>query len=401
LSLAGRRRRVKDGLDRSLKQSCLLMPVAPQFDLAGPAYFADPHAALRQLREAAPVWFSPRLRRWIVTRWDDVTAILRDPQRFSSRVVPELPAAERGGPLAEFERLSARWLFFLDPPEHAGPRRGLAQALGNVTTHVPDAQIEDWAAELLDDALASQRDLIAGLAHPLAARVMGSVLCPGELPAFLELCRQMEAASRTPHDALARQAGLAAIAGVTALVSRLAAQAGTGVCPVIDALVAAEGAAGPPRESLAGQALVLVFAGVETTQNLIGNLLAALAANPSERATLIERPDLVPQAVEEGLRFDPPVLGVVRQATEDVTVGGQRIAAGDQLADVFDIQRPPGGHLAFGGGIHHCAGAAWARQTAEQALRVCLRALPHWHFEEAAWRSHDPLVRGLIALRLV
>jgi cytochrome P450 len=392
------------------------MHVAPQFDLAGPAYFADPHAALRQLREAAPVWFSPRLRRWIVTRWDDVQSILRDPQRFSSRVVPQLPAVEQGGPLAEFERLSARWLFFLDPPEHAGPRRGLAQALGKLTTYVPDAQIEDWASELLAQTLAGQRDLIAGLAHPLAARVMGSVLSPGELPEFLDLCRAMEAASRTPYDALARQAGLEAIVGVTTLVSRLAAQAGTGKCPVIDSLLGAQGADGPSRESLAGHALVLVFAGVETTQNLIGNLLAAMAGRPAERAMLTERPELVPQAVEEGLRYDPPVLGVVRQATQDVTLGGQRIARGEQLAamvaaanrdperfsqpDVFDIQRPLGGHLAFGGGIHYCAGAAWARRTAEQAIRVCLRTLPHWRFEEASWRSHDPLVRGLTALRL-
>ncbi|MFC7100756.1 cytochrome P450 [Nonomuraea rubra] len=160
---------------------------------------------------------------------------------------------------------------------------------------------------------------------------------------------------------------------------------------------------------LLGTAVLLVVAGHETTVNLLGNALAALLDHPEQAAYLRERPRLVPAAVEEFLRYDAPVETTpARFATEDLTLGGQHIRAGQAVAVALtsasrdalppdeaarlDVTRPEPRHLAFGHGIHYCLGAPLARVEAAVGLRVLLARLPG-----LAWADPSAAVRWLPA----
>jgi cytochrome P450 len=160
---------------------------------------------------------------------------------------------------------------------------------------------------------------------------------------------------------------------------------------------------------------VLLFAGVETTQNLIANAVHALVR--AERWDAVRRNRaLLGGAVEEAVRFDPPVLGVLRRATRDVTMAGVAVPAGAELVvmvaaanrdparfrdpHVLEVRRSPNPHLSFGLGPHYCPGAALTRLTARAALGALLDRFPALGLADTplAWRDHDPIVRGLTRL---
>ena len=135
----------------------------------------------------------------------------------------------------------------------------------------------------------------------------------------------------------------------------------------------------------------LFFAGFETTEGLIGNMILALAQNPEQVAKLRENPGLLEKAVEEALRYDSSILKQSRVASVETTIGGQSIKKGEYLhfmiaaanrdpnrfsnPDIFDITRPDQGHLSFGHGIHFCIGAPLARLEAKIALKHLLQRL--------------------------
>ncbi|MGW4801742.1 cytochrome P450, partial [Nonomuraea sp. NPDC004297] len=160
---------------------------------------------------------------------------------------------------------------------------------------------------------------------------------------------------------------------------------------------------------LLGTTVLLVVAGHETTVNLLGNAVAALLSHPEQAAYLRARPERVPAAVEEFLRYDAPVETTpARFATEDLDLGGQRVRAGQAVAIALtsasraslpadeaarlDVTRPDPRHLAFGHGIHYCLGAPLARIEAAVALRVLLARLPG-----LAWADPSAEVRWLPA----
>ena len=388
-------------------------------DLGGPAYAADPYPVLHRLRIASPVFWSPRYRRWVLTRYDDVLTVLRDTTRFSSAVVPQIPPSERVPALVSFVELSARWLFFLDAPEH-GPERAL------VARHLSPSALTDGEDEtrraahgLLDKVSGVPFDLVADYAHPLAVHTIAGLLCTtdAEHAAFRGWCSEIEAASLAARDPLARQRGFQAITAVTEYLQDSVAQRDNRPLPPLLQRIKAA-APDTTAAQMAAHGLVLVFAGVETTQNLIGNAVHALLQNPAQWALLKSAPSLAEAAVNETLRYDAPVLGVVRRAIQTIVLHGVSIQAGDECAvligaanrdpaqfaapDVFDIQRAASGHLAFGYGPHYCTGAALARRTACVALEVLSERRPGLRREgtPATWRDHDPIVRGLKQLQV-
>jgi cytochrome P450 len=382
-------------------------------DPFGPGYAADPYPAFARLRETAPVFWSERLGRFVLTRYEDVAAVLLDPVVYSSAVVLQVPPGDRDA-LAGFTGWSARWLFFLDPPEHAARRAPLTRALAARAVAGLADRAGTTARALVAALPAAGFDVVADVAHPLAARVIADLLCaPGDqTDAFLARARVLEHAAANARDPAARRAGLAAMVAATDAL-RSGPPAGPAAPPVPAALHAAWGA---DRDLVGAHSLMLLFAGVETTQNLIANAVHALLRRPGLWGELRRDRTLLPGAVQELARFDPPVLGVLRRAGRDTVLAGTPIPAGAELVamlgaanrdparfgdpDVLDPRRAPNPHLSFGLGPHYCPGAALTRLTAYAALDALLSAFPALTLVDTAlsWRAHDPTVHGPVSL---
>jgi cytochrome P450 len=164
--------------------------------------------------------------------------------------------------------------------------------------------------------------------------------------------------------------------------------------------------------------LLLLAAGNETTTNLIGNAVAALASHPDQADRLRRRLDLVPGAIEEVLRWDAPVQGLFRTTTRDVEIAGARVPEGRKVLALygsanrdpevfpdparFDVDRAPGRHLAFGHGIHFCLGAQLARLEARVVVEALLRRTTRFGLDPGgtAVRQRNPLLRGFERLPL-
>jgi cytochrome P450 len=172
------------------------------------------------------------------------------------------------------------------------------------------------------------------------------------------------------------------------------------------------------EEELLGTCILLLVAGHETTVNLFGNGLLTLLRNPDQLALLKEKPDLLPSAVEEMLRYESPVQrGTFRVVLGNVEIGGKTLGPGDQVsavlaaanrdpdqfpgADRFDVARTPNRHLAFGLGIHFCLGSALARTEARIGFGRLLERLPNIALasDTPDWNPNT-LIRGLHSLPL-
>ena len=187
---------------------------------------------------------------------------------------------------------------------------------------------------------------------------------------------------------------------------------------LIDTLIEAHDADGSLSiEELVGNCVILLFAGHETTTNLIGNGILLLLDNPDQLAGLRANPSLIEPAVEEILRYEPSVHSILRLAAEDMVLRGKQIRAGDRIQlmlgaanrdpDVFDdpdrfrIDRSPNRHLGFGYGLHFCVGAELARVEGRIALEHILKTMPHFELAgEKLDREMSLVLRGINKLPL-
>jgi cytochrome P450 len=175
---------------------------------------------------------------------------------------------------------------------------------------------------------------------------------------------------------------------------------------LLSTLVAAEHEGMLELTELLTMCVFIVFAGINTTIGLIGYGLELLGRHPSQRGRLVSEPAIVPAAIEEILRYEPPIQWMARVATRDVELRGQVIPAGERVIllyaaanrdperferpDAFDIARRRRRHLAFGEGIHHCIGAPLARLEARVALEELLLRVPEWEPDGPAERLFTP-----------
>jgi cytochrome P450 len=277
-----------------------------------------------------------------------------------------------------------------DPPEHTRLRKLVSGAFTPRRTQQLGAWIQRIADELIDamaDAPGHEVDLVEAYTGRLPVIVIAELLgVPeadrGDFRVWTSLA--MNYASPDQKQAIADLHGMLA----RLLADKRAAPADD---LLSDLVAVRDQEAGRLSESeLIGTALLLIIAGHETTVNLLGNALFALLGEPKQAQLLRDRPELIPNAVEEFLRYDPSVeLTTFRYAAEDLVLGGQPVARGDVLAvaltsvsrdapnegdaDVLDVTRSNPRHLAFGHGIHHCLGAPLARLEAATALGTLLR----------------------------
>jgi cytochrome P450 len=366
------------------------------YDPRRPEVVADPYPAWERLREEDPVHWSESLGGWVLTRYADVRAALADARLSADRITPFL---SRRGPTATeaVEALLRRlglWVVFTDPPIHTRLRGVLGRAFTGRAIELRRSRVEGIVGWLLDRAAAAgEFDVIRDFAYPLPVAVIGDLLgIPPEdherLKAWSdELAIFVGSALTTPDKNERAARGVAELHEYFEHV--VARRRAVPADDLVTALLAAEQQDdGLSQAELVASCVLLLFAGHETTTNLIGNSVLALLRNPAAARTWREDPALTASAVEELLRFDGPTAAMVRVAREDLPIDGRVVHRGDRLflminaanrdprqfqePDRLDLRRADNRHLAFGHGIHFCLGAPLARLEGQVALPALL-----------------------------
>jgi pimeloyl-[acyl-carrier protein] synthase len=363
-----------------------------EFNPFDPAVVADPYPFYRQMRAQDPVHWNGSIRTWFLTRHADVCDLLRDDRFSADRTRSERyvePPPGRGRP--------GRSMLVVDPPDHTRLRNLVNKAFTPRMVDQLRPRIESIAADLLDGlGGASHADLIARFAYPLPVIVIAEML---GVPAHDRARFQEWSAvvvkgldpfvdSETQEAVLdARDALAEYLRGI--IDERRREPAGD----LITAMIAAREKGDLLGEGeLVAMCNLLLVAGHETTVNLIGGGTLALLRHPDQLERLRREPALARTAVEELLRYAPPVQWTGRVAAVDLEVGGRRIAAGQTVVgilaaanrdpDVFDepdrldVARDPNHHVSFGRGIHFCLGSPLARLEAQVALPMLLERFP-------------------------
>ena len=391
-----------------------------------PAVVADPFPLYSRLRDEDPAHWSPSLKAWVLTRYDDVRRVCLDTAGMSSdRLRPffaALPGAE-AAQVAQLMRYLTLWMVFRDPPEHTRLRRLAAKVFNARSIHALRGEVETISRWLLDALQERDEfDLIAEFAGPLPALVIMHMLgVPrGELPRVKRLSDEMAlfiGSARDAPDKYARaEAATAEMAGLFRdLVTMRRARPSR---DLLTELVQVEDQGERlSDDELVATCVLLLFAGHETTTHHIANGLRALLAFPDQLALLRERPDLAASAIEELLRYDGPIGAQVRIVQHPQTMHGKAFARGERVfllmnaanrdprayeaADRLHLQRRGVPHLTFGFGAHICLGFPLARLEGQIALPALLE---RWRtIELAAPRLEwiDSMVlRGMKAMPL-
>ncbi|WP_020656083.1 cytochrome P450 [Massilia niastensis] len=399
------------------------------------AFLDDPYPTYRILREAGPVLWRDDVfdGAWLLTRHADVELALRDPRFSSQRTggwikrIPGRATAFRGeraqAGLEAFQRLFGSAMVFLDGPDHQRVRKAMAAGFHPSLIRALRPQVERLAEELLD-ALDGRAgfDFIGAVARPLPSRVIGLLLgieredearfmaWSDELAAFIGALQPSAEQLRTAQRSL-----LQMVRYFDALLPARRRAPGE---DLISRLVQAE-AAGElrPDGELLAQCAMLLFAGHETTRNLLGNGLHTLLEHPAQWERLRANPEAMPLAVRELLRYDSPVQYTGRRVASGFTLHGETLRRGDLVLaligsanrdparfsdpDAFDIDRREGSHMSFGSGPHVCIGAGLSLLEADVVLRAVMQRWPALARSGPASRwNRNAGLRGLARLQV-
>ena len=371
------------------------------------AFKADPYAVYAELREHAPAP-EPNLNFWPISRYDDVSFVLKNAALFSSAAMGVGAVGGQSG--------GTRSIISSDPPDHTQLRGLVNRAFTPRMVAEMEPRIREITRELLARVAPSGRmDIVDDLAMPLPVTIIAEIL-------GVEASRRDDF-KRWSNATIGNSAGplsedrardIAEFQQFFAEVVEVRRRAPQD--DMVSALVRAEGAdATLTTDEIISFAMLLLIAGNETTTNLIGNAMLALTEHPDELRKVVDDPSLIPSMIEEALRYDSPVQFLFRQATEDVDVGGAIIPKGSAVVPIyasgnrddrkytdaarFDVTRNPQGHLAFGQGIHFCLGAPLARLEARVAFEELLR-LRNIERTGEAERIESLFLRGLQHLPL-
>ena len=372
---------------------------------------ADPYPVFRRLREEAPLYYNEVHDFFALSRYEDVEQGLIDRETYTS---------SRGGILELIKaniQMPPGVLIFEDPPGHTIHRGLLSRVFTPRRMNALEGKIREFCARSLDPLVGEHRfDFIADLGAQMPMRVIGMLLGipesgqeavrdrvdsdlrtrPGKPMKFSStrsfatgeiFAEYVDWRAEHPSDDLMTELLTAEFEDETGTVRRLG------------------------REEVLTYINVVAGAGNETTMRLIGWAGKVLADHPDQRRQLVKNPSLIPNAIEELLRFEPPAPHVGRYVARDVELYGRTVPAGNAMlllvgaanrddrrfpdGDRFDIHRKIGQHLTFGYGAHFCLGAALARVEGRVALEEVLKRFPEWEVDsEHAKLAPTSTVRG-------
>ncbi len=379
----------------------------------------DPYPKYRELRDRAPVHFAPESGCWCVSRYEDVAHVLNHPEEFSSRAMftvlmnngyegPPPLSWRTASFLVRFAlrtRVSplgftkARNLIASDPPVHGTLRAIVNRGFTPRRIQAWEPRIREVVRERMDRLVAGEPfDVVRDLAIPLPVTIIAEMLGVERerLADFKRWSDTIISAMTGPLRAYpprpeALEVFLELDGYLADVVRRRRRDPGEDLVSVL--LAQAPGGQRLATMEIMQFVMLLLVAGNETTTNLIGNAASALLDHPAELARVAQDPSLVPELVEETLRFDSPIQIVFRTARREVSLRGVAIPKGATLAvmlgsanrderrfpepDRFDPVRDTRGHLGFGFGQHFCLGASLARLEARIALEALVPQLRH------------------------
>jgi cytochrome P450 len=412
---------------------------ATAFDPWSPEFVAHPYDVYAELRAQGPVMYYEPSDQWLVPRWADVNALLRDSRRLGRTYLHRYTHEEFGRtpPPPEhepFHVLNGHGLLDLEPPDHTRIRRLVSKAF---TPRMVESlrPVVRRLAEGLVAALAAEGggDIVAALAEPLPVAVIAEML--GVPESDRHLLRPWSADitgmfELNPSEEAARRAVRASVefsAYLRELIARRRAEPGE---DLVSALIGVkEGWDEVPRtrvvagrrvgegdrlteQEMVSTCVLLLNAGHEATVNTTANGWWALFRNPGQLAALRAEPErLLPTAVEELLRYDTPLQMFERWVLEDIEIGGTVVPRGSELALLFgsanrdpdrfaepdrlEIARADNPHVSFGAGIHFCLGAPLARVELAESFAAVLRGAPGMRLvKEPTWKP-GYIIRGL------
>ncbi|APR82207.1 putative cytochrome P450 hydroxylase [Minicystis rosea] len=403
----------------SMSESNQRVPIF-HYDPSAPAIDVDPYPTFTRLREGAPVHYWPEARAYVVSRFEDVAMVFRDPRFSPDPVAAGQPSLDDALPDAIRGPLEQN-LLRLGPKDHARVRRAVSPAFTPRAVERLRVEVE----RLVDAGLAplsGQSEIdVAPFADFIPLRVIASMLA---IPLAHEVTfrRFGEALIRRADPRLDREA-VAALAPVLApgmdLIRRLVAERRQNLGDdLLSTLIRAEQAGDKLSEDeMLGLVSILITAGSETTVHFICFAVKSLLCVPERVAEVRADPGILRSALEEVLRFDGfGKMGAFRYALEDLEIGGVHLPRGTRVigfsgaaqrdpraypnADHYDPRREPAEILTFGSGMHFCLGAALARLEGETAIRALLDRYTDFRLlGEPVYATH-PVMRKIASLRI-
>jgi cytochrome P450 len=401
------------------------------FDPYSAEFLEDPYPTYARLREESPVFYDPEWELTFITRHGDVTAILKDRERFGRDYRHRLSDSDVDRNLHDriYPRSWPTWTAFiresfidLEPPRHTRLRRLVSKAFTKRSSEVFRPRLEAATDRLLDSALESRRlEAIADLATPIPVAMIADLMgIPGEdHPRLLDWSH---AIVKVFDKRVTAAEGDAAEAATTAFVDYLRGLLDQRRAHPGDDLISAMLQVEEEGDTLAddeivGTAILTLNAGHEATVHAIGNGLLALASHPDAYTALHRGEVPIAAAVEELLRIDSPLQMFERWVLEDTEVEGNQLRAGSKVGLLFgaanhdpsvfgpnpehlDLARSPNPHVSFGAGLHFCVGAPLATVELEATLGRLAKRVRGIELVEAGERIESLVFRGVQRLTL-
>jgi len=394
------------------------------FDVDNPAFIADPYPALDALREATPIFWNEATGQWMLTRFEDVSAALKNRalgRDYAHRYTHE--EVGRSGPDPEWTKFNEheRWsLLCLEPPDHTRLRRLVSKVFTPSAVARLGGPIAAISDELLDECAGAETfDLLADYAQPYSVAVICSLLGIPRADTQLLLAwshaivKMYELSASDEVKQAADKAAGEYIDYTRALIADKRAHP-DGL--LLSELVQVEdGGVTLTEDEIISTTMVLVEAGHEATVNTLGNGFRALMQHRDQWHRVVQHDVTPASAVEELLRFDAPLQMFERWVLEAGTeIAGQPVQVGDEIAMLFgaaqrdprrfddptrfDVGRNDPSHIGFGGGIHFCIGAPLARQELIRSVEGIAARFPALRLVDEPMYHPTFVIRGLTGL---
>jgi len=379
---------------------------------------ADPYPVFKRLRDEQPLYYNAQYDFYALSRFEDVEKALVDHGTFSSA---------RGGILEAIKAgidIPSGVFIWEDPPLHSAHRGLLSRVFTPKKMNALEPQIRSFCADVLDPLIDAERlDFVSDLGAVMPMRVIGMLLgIPQDEQQAVRVrgdVRLQREPGKPQHFADSSQFG-----DEGSFAEYIDWRAAHPSDDLMTELLQAEfedpsgTRRGLTRDEVLIFVTILATAGNETTNRLIGWTGKILGDHPDQRRQLVEGRELIPNAIEEILRYEPPATQTCRTVTRDVEYYGQTVPSGSAMmllnasanhderafppdGDVFDVCRSIGHHLAFGYGTHFCLGAALARLEGRIALDEVLNRFPDWEIDTDVAELDSSLVRGWKSLPAV